>query len=201
MSVGGLVCQQCKEDASLVDLAPSAFDTIVASLPPPASTYARLKNDSIIRSIPTTPPNIRTKKGSIKAKTPPTKQQEPRQVDETKKERDGYIAFEKEVRKERERDAQGMSKEEAEKKIEKLKVEERMAVEQLVEAEREQQLLDEELRALEQEESCWNQRKPVWSDYSTRTMLIACAIGDIFPRGFARKFGPPPKNWEETKGF
>ncbi|KAJ6475325.1 autophagy protein Apg6-domain-containing protein [Mycena vitilis] len=75
-----------------------------------------------------------------------------RQLDETKRERDGYIAFEKEVRKERERDGQGMSKEEAEKKIEKLKLDERLAVEQLKVAEQERVQLDEELRALEQEE-------------------------------------------------
>jgi beclin 1 len=75
-----------------------------------------------------------------------------RQLDETKRERDGYIAFEKEVRKERERDGQGMSKEEAEKKIEKLKLDERLAIEQLKVAEQERVQLDEELRALEQEE-------------------------------------------------
>lgn len=82
-----------------------------------------------------------------------------RQLDETKKERDGYIAFEKEVRKERERESQGLSKEDAEKKIEKLKQEEANAVEQLKEAEKERAQLDLELhqlelneRALEQEE-------------------------------------------------
>jgi beclin 1 len=75
-----------------------------------------------------------------------------RQLDDIKRERDGYIAFEKEVRKERERDGQGMSKEEAEKKIERLKVDERIAIEQLKEAEREKEQLDEEMRALELEE-------------------------------------------------
>lgn len=45
-----------------------------------------------------------------------------------------------------------MSKEEAEKKIEKLKVDELLAIEQLKEAEKERCHLDEELRALEQEE-------------------------------------------------
>jgi beclin 1 len=75
-----------------------------------------------------------------------------RQLDETKKERDGYIAFEKEVKKEKERDGQGMSREEAEKKIEKLKVEEKVATENLKEAERERDKLDKEMRALEEEE-------------------------------------------------
>ena len=73
-----------------------------------------------------------------------------RQLDETKKERDGYIAFEKEVRKERERESQGpSSKEEAERKIEKLKQEEALAVEQLKAAEREREQLDFELHQLE----------------------------------------------------
>jgi beclin 1 len=75
-----------------------------------------------------------------------------RQLDETKKERDGYIAFEREVRKEKEREGQGMSKAEAEKKIEKLKAEERVAIEQLKEAERERAELEAELKALAAEE-------------------------------------------------
>jgi len=75
-----------------------------------------------------------------------------KQLEETKKERDGYIAFEKEVRKEREREAQGLTREEAEKKIEKLRVEEALAIEQLLEAERERVQLDEELRLLELDE-------------------------------------------------
>ncbi|KAG6887702.1 hypothetical protein C0995_013402 [Termitomyces sp. Mi166 len=75
-----------------------------------------------------------------------------RQLDETKRERDGYIAFEKEVRKEREKEGQGPSKEEIEKKIEKLKQEERLAIEQLKEAQRERQQLDEELRQLQLDE-------------------------------------------------
>lgn len=75
-----------------------------------------------------------------------------RQLDETKKERDGYIAFEKEVRKERERELQGLTKEDAEKKIEKLKLEEAQVIEQIKEAEREREQLDSELRQLEADE-------------------------------------------------
>ncbi|EGO00096.1 hypothetical protein SERLA73DRAFT_88954, partial [Serpula lacrymans var. lacrymans S7.3] len=45
-----LVCQQCKEplqlDASLVDLAPSAYDMIVASLPPTPSSRGRYLTDA-----------------------------------------------------------------------------------------------------------------------------------------------------------
>lgn len=75
-----------------------------------------------------------------------------RQLEETKKERDGYLAFEKEIRKEKDREAQGLTKEEAEKTIERLKNEERTAIEQLKEAEREREGLDEELRLLELDE-------------------------------------------------
>ena len=75
-----------------------------------------------------------------------------RQLDETKKERDGYIAFEKEIRKEREREGQGPPKAETDKKIEKLKAEERSLIEQLKEAEHERGMLDEELRLLELDE-------------------------------------------------
>ncbi|KAK0195350.1 beclin 1 protein [Armillaria mellea] len=262
MNSGGLICQQCKEplqlDASLVDLAPSAYDMIVASAPPtqssshvritsdtdklaalPANSTVKsawqkskssalsslsvraqgkqpehgalsphesfvLLQDSMIRNIPSSPSSPRAKKGLMKARSSPTKsptspppkaaldQPNPsplshhlrsttrlfnflssrtdidhplcaectqillpslqRQLDETKKERDGYIAFEKEIKKEREREGRGMSKEEAEKKIDKLKAEERLAIEQLLEAEREREQLDEELQLLELEE-------------------------------------------------
>ena len=75
-----------------------------------------------------------------------------RRLEETNKERDGYIAFEKDVRREREREGEGMSKEEAEVKIAKLKEEEKLAIEKLQEAEREREQLADELRALELEE-------------------------------------------------
>jgi len=75
-------------------------------------------------------------------------------AEELKRERDGYIAFaNKELRKEKEREAEGLSKEETDKKIEKLKVEERSLIEQLKELEIEEQQLSEELANLEQEES------------------------------------------------
>lgn len=83
-----------------------------------------------------------------------------RQLDETKKERDGYIAFEKEARKEK--DGHGMSRGEAEKKIEKLKVDERVAIEHLKEAEREREKLDEEMKALEEEEKALEEEEAEW---------------------------------------
>ncbi|KAH8107998.1 APG6-domain-containing protein [Cristinia sonorae] len=256
------VCQQCKHplqlDASLVDLSPSAYDMIAASLPPvhgPQSRLAEqdrlslspstsLKNarqrltkgntsypssplqgkhqaarspvqpnesfvllqDSVIRNIPSPLPSpSHAKKGSVaksrqnvlpapQTSAPQedihqpnpsplshhlgsttrlfnllssrTKLDHPlcaecthillsnltRQLEETKKERDGYIAFEKEVRKETEREKDGPSKAEVEQKIEKLKEEERFATDQLKAAETERAQLEQELKALELEE-------------------------------------------------
>jgi len=56
------------------------------------------------------------------------------------------------VRKEKERDGQGLSKEAAEKKIEKLAAEEAKAIVEIKEAEKEKQRLEEELKALELDE-------------------------------------------------
>lgn len=75
-----------------------------------------------------------------------------RQLEETKKERDGYIAFEKEVKKEKDREGSGVNRLEAEAKIDRLKEEERLAIEQLKTAERERQQLEDELKSLEREE-------------------------------------------------
>ncbi|KAG5647042.1 hypothetical protein DXG03_001412 [Asterophora parasitica] len=268
MSFGPIFCQQCKEplqlDASLIDLAPSAYDMITATLQPSSQSHARhlseghklvptsslspakyawqrsrnfsasspplspraqgkqpkrntavphaplpnesfvLLQDSVIRDMPSAAPSPLRLKGSLTARHNPVKSVDTqestqfetdhdasplshhlrstarllnilstrteidhplcaectqilistlqRQLDETKRERDGYIAFEKEVRKEREREGQGPTEEESEKKIERLKVEERSAIEQLKEAEREREQLDEELRLLELDE-------------------------------------------------
>ena len=79
-----------------------------------------------------------------------------RNLDELKKERNGYLAFEKEVRKAQERsserDGGEAARKEEERKIEKLIAEEKTAIESLKEAEREREKLDEELRILEEEE-------------------------------------------------
>lgn len=72
------------------------------------------------------------------------------QLKDTMRERDGYIAFEKELKKEKHRDEEPM--EEIEKRIERLKEEEKLAIEDLKEAQREKDLLEEELKALELEE-------------------------------------------------
>jgi beclin 1 len=75
-----------------------------------------------------------------------------KQLEETKKERDGYLAYEKEFKREREREIQGLTTEEAEKRIEKVNLEEQQVIEQLKEAEREREQLEEELRLLELDE-------------------------------------------------
>ncbi|KAK0212902.1 beclin 1 protein [Desarmillaria ectypa] len=95
------------------------------------------------------------------------------QLDETKKERDGYIAFEKEIKKEREREGRGMTKEEAERKIDKLQGEERLAIEQLLEAEREREQLDEELRLLELEEKDLDaEENEFWRAHNEQVLAI-----------------------------
>jgi beclin 1 len=80
-----------------------------------------------------------------------------RRLEEARRERDGYLAFEKEVRKEKEREARAgvlpqKAKEDAEKRLHALREEERLAVEQLKQAEREREQLEEEMRALDLEE-------------------------------------------------
>jgi beclin len=75
-----------------------------------------------------------------------------RQLEETKKEYEGYVAFEKEAKKEKEREKEGLSPQEAQRKIARLKEDERIAIEQVREAEREREQLAEELRSLELEE-------------------------------------------------
>lgn len=72
------------------------------------------------------------------------------QLKDTMRERDGYIAFEKELKKERHRDEEPI--EEIERRIERLKEEEKLAIEDLKEAQQEKELLEDELRTLELEE-------------------------------------------------
>jgi len=246
-------------DASLVDLAPSAYDTIVASLPSSAPSYKYsnkpfelssasrnawqksksgnstskapstsnraqwkqgsalpsesfvLLQDSVVRHIPSaatsssrnntlnSTPSTKENSNQLSSRTVQEGHNDPsllshhlrstarlfnllssrteidhplcaectqillsslqRQLDETKKERDGYIAFEKEVRKERERESQGFSKEETEKKIDKLKAEEELVIQQLKEAEREQEQLEMELRQMEADETALEQEE------------------------------------------
>ncbi|KAF9793187.1 APG6-domain-containing protein [Thelephora terrestris] len=268
------VCQQCKQplqlDASLVDLTPSAWDMIAASLPPsrtsstlttdaerlsriPSTSAAKaawqrsahasslssrpstttlhepakhlhreqlpsesfvLLQDSIVRHTPTS--HTTTGKGSLPIKTNEPQADDSsfhkptpisqhirstqrlmnlissrtdvdhplcaecthllltaltKQLDETKKERDGYIAFEKEVRKEKEREKDGLTQQEAEKRIEKLAQEEKLTINQLKEAEKEREQLEAELKALELEEKALEEEEAeFWRAYNSQQL-------------------------------
>jgi beclin 1 len=89
-----------------------------------------------------------------------------RQLDEIKKERDGYIAFEREAKKEKEREKDGLAPQEAQRKITRLKEDERSAVEKLREAEREREQLAEELRSLELEEKALEEEEEECAFYN-----------------------------------
>lgn len=96
------------------------------------------------------------------------------QLDETKKERDGYIAFEKETRREREREKEAPSKADVETKIEKLKEEERFAIEQLKAAEKERAQLEDELKALELDEKALEEEEAeFWRVHNAQLLKAA----------------------------
>jgi beclin len=90
-----------------------------------------------------------------------------RQLDDTKKERDLYIGAEKELRKEREKEMTepskvGSSEAENERQIEALKEDEKRAIEELRDAQRESERLEAELRALELEEKELEEEEAEW---------------------------------------
>lgn len=94
-----------------------------------------------------------------------------RQLEETKKERDGYIAFEKEAKKEKEREKEGLTPQEAERKIARLKEDKRIAIEQLREAEREREQLAEESRSLEiEEKTLEGEEEEFWRSYTAHLL-------------------------------
>jgi beclin 1 len=224
-------CQECKQpiyiDASLVDLSPTAYDVLQASLPKkepstskqpsrrelvdhvPASKEMKdiwekaqqsqqpeqsfiLLQESVLRDMPPSTPTPSSSKHP-KSTSPKSPKQTVKQVslshriqshaklfsflsansevdhplceecthvlytaltkklEETKRERDGYIAFEREIRKEKER-SKGKEEEDLKEVIEKLKREESKAMEELRGADAERIALEEELAALEEEE-------------------------------------------------
>ncbi|KAG8983803.1 autophagy protein 6, partial [Tulasnella sp. 427] len=103
-----------------------------------------------------------------------------RQLEETKKERDGYIAFEREVKKKFDKEAKdkenggGQEEREAMKRIEKLKTEEIEATKQLREAEKEYEALQEELAQLEREEKALEEEESeFWTHYSSLSTTAA----------------------------
>lgn len=91
-----------------------------------------------------------------------------KQLDETKRERDGYIAFEREVR-----NASGAGDvRQMEARIEELKVEEGDALEELAEAEQEKARLDRELEELEREEKELEEKEAEYA-YSSCNFTIS----------------------------
>ncbi|KAI0256363.1 autophagy protein Apg6-domain-containing protein [Lactifluus subvellereus] len=270
------ICQQCKQplqlDASLVDLAPSAYDMIVGSLPPqpniqappsseaeklallpaPSSAKAAWKStrqandlsqfplspraqgklpqrsallpnesfvilqDSVIHNIPSHSSSVESGAAAPRKELPAdnvdhvnpsplshhlrstqrlltllssrTDVDHPlcaecthilltsltRQLEETKKEYEGYVAFEREVKKEKEREKEGLSPQEAQRKITRLKEDERIAIEQVHEAEREREQLAEELRSLELEEKALEEEEEeFWRSYNAHLLKSA----------------------------
>ncbi|KAH8119162.1 APG6-domain-containing protein [Phellopilus nigrolimitatus] len=94
------------------------------------------------------------------------------QLKDTMRERDGYIAFEKELKKEKQREDELM--EEVERRIERLKEEEKLAIEDLREAQREKEDLEEELRALELEEKeVEEEESEFWISHNTHMLTAA----------------------------
>lgn len=75
-----------------------------------------------------------------------------RQLEETTKERDGYISFEKQIKKEKEREGDTGVLADAERRIESLKREEEAALHALLDADRERAELEAEMAQLELEE-------------------------------------------------
>lgn len=117
-----------------------------------------------------------------------------RQLDETKKERDGYIAFEKEVRKEKEREKDGLTPQEAEKRIAKLTQEEKAAITQLMEAEKEREQLEAELKALELEEKTLEEEEAesvLLSSLLARSSNYSTGFGECITRN---NFEPPSRH-------
>ncbi|KAG8747132.1 autophagy protein 6 [Ceratobasidium sp. 414] len=90
-----------------------------------------------------------------------------KQLEETKRERDGYIAFERDVR-----SASGTGDVKAmEAQIEELKLEEKAALDELAEAEREKTRLDRELEELEREEKELEEKEAeFWRLYNAQVL-------------------------------
>lgn len=82
-----------------------------------------------------------------------------KQLEETKRERDGYIAFERDVRN---TTSTGNLKE-MEAHIEELKLEEKTVLAELLDAEREKTRLDRELAELEREEKELEEKEAEWA--------------------------------------
>lgn len=103
-----------------------------------------------------------------------------RKLEETKKERDGYIAFEKEIKREREREKEakerGEGVENDERIIEQLKIEEKEVLEELKAAEAECATLEEELAELEREEQALEEEEAEFWQTHNQSLLNASRL-------------------------
>lgn len=102
-----------------------------------------------------------------------------RRLEETKRERDGYLAFERDVRRQREATAAGVGDEKKlGQKIEKLEAEAERAVAELRAAEQDKAQLEAQLAALEEEEKALEEEEAdFWAD-QTRTQLLQARTQD-----------------------
>ncbi|EJD52531.1 autophagy protein 6 [Auricularia subglabra TFB-10046 SS5] len=204
MSSPPIVCQQCKHplqlDTSIVDLAPSAYDMINASLPRrghgPAESFVLLQ-DSVAATKPTAAAGPSKAQAAVQATTlsehlrsttrlfrllsDRTDIDHPlcaecthvllagieRALDETKRERDGYLAFEREIKKDKPAPTMPM-------RIAALARDEAAAIEELKDAEREAARLDEELKDLERaERELAAEEEEFWREHNNRAMTAA----------------------------
>ncbi|CAE6407092.1 unnamed protein product [Rhizoctonia solani] len=99
-----------------------------------------------------------------------------KQLEETKRERDGYIAFERDVRN---NTGTGDVKE-MEARIEQLKLEEKSVLDELLDAEREKTRLDRELEELEQEEKELEEKEAeFWRVYNANVLAEASTAASL----------------------
>ncbi|KAI9507462.1 APG6-domain-containing protein [Russula earlei] len=97
-----------------------------------------------------------------------------RQLEEIKKEHNGYIAFEKQAKKEKDGEKEGLTAQEAQRKIARLKEDELSAIERLREVEREREQLVEELLSLELEEKAFEEEEEeFWRAYNSHMLKSA----------------------------
>ncbi|CAE6435349.1 unnamed protein product [Rhizoctonia solani] len=99
-----------------------------------------------------------------------------KQLEETKRERDGYIAFERDVRNNTSGgDIRGM-----ETRIEQLKFEEKSVLDELLDAEREKARLDRELEELEREEKELEEKEAeFWRVYNANVLAEASTAASL----------------------
>lgn len=96
-----------------------------------------------------------------------------KQLEETKKERDGYIAFEKQIKKERERDGDSSTvPADAEQRLEELKMDEHSLMDDLRDADREREALEAELRQLEREEKLLEEDEAEYVCYTLSILTL-----------------------------